>query len=288
MPAVSDPLREARSRRAERRCSSCAPTGAWRSSLRMTVPGPVNETASFEPFASGPRLRCIAEPVRGTVRGVVLLLPPFAEEMNKSRRMCALLARGLAADGWRVVRIDLFGCGDSAGSLRDASWEQWCDDLRTELHRHLSGVADALALGSSRRSPVRSRVARCRAHGESAALAARAFRPDALEPVSSPARRSSAARRGQGWRIESCAQPRCGRGGRDCGLRTAARRRARIAVGGFRRSGELPRPHRMARGLHVPRRATWRRVAACNRSIAQRGAFDVVRTGPWRAVLAIC
>src|SRR5688500_5815022 len=103
----------------------------------MTVAGPVNETASFEPSASGPRLRCVAEPAGGTVRGVVLLLPPFAEEMNKSRRMCALLARGLAADGWRVVRIDLLGCGDSAGSLRDASWEQWCDDLRTELHRHL-------------------------------------------------------------------------------------------------------------------------------------------------------
>jgi exosortase A-associated hydrolase 1/exosortase A-associated hydrolase 2 len=105
----------------------------------MTVRGPVNETASFEPFASGARLRCIAEPASGAVRGVVLLLPPFAEEMNKSRRMCALLARGLAADGWRVVRIDLLGCGDSAGSLRDASWEQWCDDLRTELHRHLDG-----------------------------------------------------------------------------------------------------------------------------------------------------
>ena len=104
----------------------------------MTVAGPVRETVSFEPFASGPRLRCIAEPANGTVRGVVLLLPPFAEEMNKSRRMCALLARGLAADGWRVVRIDLFGCGDSAGSLHEAAWEQWCDDLRTELHRHLN------------------------------------------------------------------------------------------------------------------------------------------------------
>jgi exosortase A-associated hydrolase 1/exosortase A-associated hydrolase 2 len=109
----------------------------------MTVAGPVRETVSFEPFASGPRLRCIAEPANGTVRGVVLLLPPFAEEMNKSRRMCAQLARGLAADGWRVVRIDLFGCGDSAGALRDASWEQWCDDLRTELHRHLN-VAPSL------------------------------------------------------------------------------------------------------------------------------------------------
>jgi len=106
----------------------------------MTVPGPVHEAASFEPFTLGPRLRCIAEPANGNARGIVLLLPPFAEEMNKSRRMCALLARRLAADGWRVVRIDLFGCGDSAGSFREATWKQWCEDLRTELDRHLSGA----------------------------------------------------------------------------------------------------------------------------------------------------
>jgi exosortase A-associated hydrolase 1/exosortase A-associated hydrolase 2 len=104
----------------------------------MTVPGRTyREAAGFDAFSRGVRLRCIAEPANGQVRGVVLLLPPFAEEMNKSRRMCALLARGLAADGWRVVRIDLFGCGDSAGSLRDATWQQWCDDLRSELDRHL-------------------------------------------------------------------------------------------------------------------------------------------------------
>ncbi len=65
-----------------------------------------------------------------------MLLPPFAEEMNKTRRMCAQLARGLASDGWRVVRLDLFGCGDSAGELRDATWTIWLDDLRRELALH--------------------------------------------------------------------------------------------------------------------------------------------------------
>jgi exosortase A-associated hydrolase 1/exosortase A-associated hydrolase 2 len=113
----------------------------------MTVPARnYREAVRFEAFALGPRLRCIAEPASGQVRGVVLLLPPFAEEMNKSRRMCALLARGLAADGWRVVRIDLFGCGDSAGSLREATWQQWCDDLRSELDRHLCAKAPSLWL----------------------------------------------------------------------------------------------------------------------------------------------
>jgi exosortase A-associated hydrolase 1/exosortase A-associated hydrolase 2 len=113
----------------------------------MTVPGRTyREVARFDAFARGPRLRCIAEPASSHVRGVVLLLPPFAEEMNKSRRMCALLAHGLAADGWRVVRIDLFGCGDSAGLLRDATWAQWCDDLRRELDRHL-GVTEVWLWG---------------------------------------------------------------------------------------------------------------------------------------------
>lgn len=87
-------------------------------------------------FRAGPRLRCVSEPADGGARGTVLLLPPFAEEMNKSRRMCAQFARLLAADGWRVARIDLFGCGDSAGELRDADWSAWIEDLRTELARH--------------------------------------------------------------------------------------------------------------------------------------------------------
>lgn len=46
--------------------------------------------------------------------------------------MCARFARLLAAEGWRVVRLDLYGCGDSAGEFRDASWERWVEDLRTE------------------------------------------------------------------------------------------------------------------------------------------------------------
>jgi exosortase A-associated hydrolase 1/exosortase A-associated hydrolase 2 len=113
----------------------------------MTVPGPVHEAASFVPFALGPRLRCVAEPANGGPRGVVLLLPPFAEELNKSRRMCALLGRRLATDGWRVVRLDLFGCGDSAGSLREATWEQWCGDLRTELQWHLGATSSVWLWG---------------------------------------------------------------------------------------------------------------------------------------------
>lgn len=57
----------------------------------------------------------------------------FAEEMNKSRRMVARVARGLAAEGWLVVQRDLDGCGDSSGTFAQASWQTWVDDVLAEL-----------------------------------------------------------------------------------------------------------------------------------------------------------
>ena len=62
--------------------------------------------------------------------GGVLYLPPFAEEMHKSRRMAALQARALARAGYAVLQFDLSGCGDSAGDFGDATWEAWRDDAR--------------------------------------------------------------------------------------------------------------------------------------------------------------
>lgn len=61
-------------------------------------------------------------------RDAVLYLPPFAEEMNRSRRMAALSARTLADAGLGVLILDLFGTGDSAGDFVDASWSTWCAD----------------------------------------------------------------------------------------------------------------------------------------------------------------
>ena len=62
-------------------------------------------------------------------RGTLLFVPPFAEEMNKSRRMVALTANALADRGFVTLRVDLAGCGDSAGLLSQASWNGWLDDL---------------------------------------------------------------------------------------------------------------------------------------------------------------
>ena len=62
-------------------------------------------------------------------RGGILYVHPFAEEMNKSRRMAALQARAYARAGFGVLQIDLHGCGDSSGDFADARWETWLSDL---------------------------------------------------------------------------------------------------------------------------------------------------------------
>lgn len=62
-------------------------------------------------------------------RGVFIYIHPFAEEMNKSRRIAAHQSRVFAAQGYAVLQIDLLGCGDSSGDFADARWEIWKTDL---------------------------------------------------------------------------------------------------------------------------------------------------------------
>jgi exosortase A-associated hydrolase 2 len=62
-------------------------------------------------------------------RGSFVYVHPFAEEMNKSRRMAALQARAFSSAGFGILQIDLFGCGDSSGDFGDARWDIWKDDL---------------------------------------------------------------------------------------------------------------------------------------------------------------
>ena len=78
---------------------------------------------------------CLFHPAQGGVpKGCVLYIHPFAEEMNKSRRMAALQARALAKAGYAVLQIDLFGCGDSSGDFGDASWQDWVGDVVQGSH----------------------------------------------------------------------------------------------------------------------------------------------------------
>lgn len=69
------------------------------------------------------------EPPTGAPHALIVYVHPFAEEMNKSRRMAALQSRALAAAGFAVLQIDLLGCGDSAGESGDATWSAWVDDV---------------------------------------------------------------------------------------------------------------------------------------------------------------
>jgi exosortase A-associated hydrolase 2 len=91
---------------------------------------------SFIPVR-GQRLFALSHRPVGAARGGVLLVPPFAEEMNKCRRMLAVVARGLAAAGMWVVLPDLLGTGESDGEFSDGSWSVW--------KQNLEGIAAALA-----------------------------------------------------------------------------------------------------------------------------------------------
>lgn len=80
---------------------------------------------------AGDQRLCLFHAAQAAVpRGLVVYVPPFAEEMNKARRMAALQARALAQAGYSVLQIDLLGCGDSSGDFGDAGWQDWIDDVR--------------------------------------------------------------------------------------------------------------------------------------------------------------
>ena len=91
--------------------------------------------AQFLPGPSGPLFMIGHRPAGACVHWI-LVVPPLAEEMNKSRRTLTLLGQGLAASGIGLVMADLYGTGDSAGDFRDATWSGWVADL-TSVHRWL-------------------------------------------------------------------------------------------------------------------------------------------------------
>lgn len=107
--------------------------------------------------ASGQRF-CIFHAPESRALGAVIYFHPFAEELNKSRRMAALQARSLAVAGYAVLQIDLRGCGDSDGDFADATWESWLDDAmlgyqwlrqQTDAPLHLWGLRAGCLLASS-------------------------------------------------------------------------------------------------------------------------------------------
>lgn len=74
----------------------------------------------------------VRRPAHDDTSSVVLLLPPFAEEMNKSRRLLTLQAQTLCEAGFAVAVFDFYGTGDSEGDFGDASivrWQNDCEDV---------------------------------------------------------------------------------------------------------------------------------------------------------------
>jgi exosortase A-associated hydrolase 2 len=99
-----------------------------------------------------------------------LLLPPFAEEMNRARRVAALQARALADSGRDVLIVDPFATGDSDGDFADARWEAWVADAVSAIDWLRDVGCGPVAIIGLR-------------FGALLALAAAAARPDVVERV---------------------------------------------------------------------------------------------------------
>jgi len=86
----------------------------------------------FLPTGGGALCSVCFRPAKETGKALVFC-PPFAEEMNKCRRMMVLTAQQLAAGGVTSVIVDLIGTGDSSGQFSDASWGAWRENIATTL-----------------------------------------------------------------------------------------------------------------------------------------------------------
>ena len=91
-------------------------------------PGKCSIRADFLEHQGRKLFYLLFQPSGIEARGSVLFLPPFTEEMHKSRHIVASQAREFAARGYNVLLLDLTGCGDSGGEFADASWKIWLQD----------------------------------------------------------------------------------------------------------------------------------------------------------------
>jgi exosortase A-associated hydrolase 2 len=85
-------------------------------------------SARFLDSGRGRIFAVMRQPQASTGIGV-LIAPPFAEEMNKTRKMLTDVSQALQARGVATVLVDPYGTGDSEGEFRDATWACWIQDL---------------------------------------------------------------------------------------------------------------------------------------------------------------
>lgn len=105
-------------------------------------------------FLDGTRGRILCtffDPGEGSRSGDgLLLLPPFAEEMNKARRMLARLGYALAERGFVTALPDPFGTGDSEGDFAEADWAVWRQDVVTAANALLDRGVERLVVAGLR------------------------------------------------------------------------------------------------------------------------------------------
>ena len=105
------------------------PELSWPRSGAAVATSPTGIEAFFLDTGAVDSLFCLHHGPAQPTRGLVVYVHPFAEEMNKTRRMAALQSRQLAKLGFAVLQPDLRGCGDSSGDFGDANWAGWVDDV---------------------------------------------------------------------------------------------------------------------------------------------------------------
>jgi len=86
------------------------------------------------------------KPRLANIDHTVLIIPPFLEEMNRSRRLMACIRREIARQGASALLVDLFGTGDSSGDLADVCWHDWTADTRSVVEQLFAANASAVSL----------------------------------------------------------------------------------------------------------------------------------------------
>ena len=89
---------------------------------------------------------CIPSQPLSSVKGgrAVIFVPPFAEEMNRSKRMYVLCSRLLADSGVHAFCFDYSGTGDSSGEWGDFSYSDWVEDLN-QIYKYATNLSSKVS-----------------------------------------------------------------------------------------------------------------------------------------------
>lgn len=118
---------------------------------------------------NGRRLFSLDVVPTGRSAGLLLYLPPYAEEMNRCRCHVMATARQLAVAGWRTTVLDHFGTGESDGLTTESDWEIWVADAVACAQDLCRQHNLPLTLWGMRTGALLAAEVASRAHGVSAA-----------------------------------------------------------------------------------------------------------------------